>query len=115
MSQYGKSGTCLNLRIPLMGLFVLLGTTLILSAAPVPSAKSLTVGEFAMLISARTHQGDASVAPSTPEAAAASLQKAGIRLRTDLILPLTEGDAVVVFRQFGISLQAQTPEKPPGP
>ena len=111
MNRNQKSGTCLDLRIPLIALMLLLGTGLALLAAPVPAAKTLTVGEFAVLIAARANQGDAAYAPVTPETAVASLQKAGIRMRSDLSSPLTEGDAMDVFRQFGISLQAGSPER----
>jgi len=110
MSHHGKWGTGLNLRIPLTVLALLLGTALVLSAAPLPAAKSLTVGEFAMLVAGRTHRSDSSQAFSTPEAAAASLHRLGIKIRPDLSSPLTEGDAVELFRQFGISLQALAPD-----
>ena len=110
MSHLREPGTGSNLRIFLTTLALLLGTALVLSAAPTPVANNLTVGEFAMLVAARTHQADASVAPSTPEAAVASLQRLGIRIRPDLSSPLTEGDALELFRQFGISLQAQAPD-----
>jgi len=110
MSHLGEPGTRSGLRIPLTLLAFLLGTALFLSAAPLPADKSLTVGEFAMLVAARAHQADDSLAPSTPEAAVASLQKLGIKIRPDLSSPLTEGGAVELFRQFGISLQAQAPD-----
>jgi len=110
MSHHGEPGTGLNLRIPLTTLAFLLGTALVLSAAPLPAARSLTVGEFAMLVAGRTHQADPSLAPATPEAAVASLQALGIRIRPELSSPLTEGDAVELFQQFGISLQAQAPD-----
>ena len=108
MSRHEKSWTGLNLRVPLTTLALLFGTALVLSATPLPAAKSLTVGEFAMLVAGQTPQTDA----STPEAAVASLQRLGIRIRPDLSSLLTEGDAVELFRQFGISLQAQTPDNP---
>jgi hypothetical protein len=98
------------LRIPLTALGLVLGATLILAATPVPAAKSLTVGDFAVLIASRLDLSDPFQAPSTPETAAAALEKGGIRLRQDLSSPLTEGDAVGIFDQFGIVLQTEHPE-----
>ena len=109
MSRYGKPATCLKLNIPLIAMILLLGTGLFL-AAPAPTAKTLTVGEFATLVAARINTVDARKTPSSPEDAIASLQKAGIHLRADLSSSFTEGDAVEVFRQFGIALEAQDPE-----
>jgi hypothetical protein len=107
MTHPEKPVTGLNLRIPLTALALFLGATLVLAAAQMPTAKSLTVGEFTMLAAGRTHQDDTSQAPPTPEAAVASLQRGGIRIRPNLSSPLTEGDAVEIFGQFGIVLQTE--------
>jgi hypothetical protein len=111
MSHNGKRFNRPRLHAPWAAAMLVFGTALGLAAAPTPTAESLTTGEFAMLIAARINQYDASDAPSTPDAAAATLQKVGVKIRVDLSSPLTEGNAVEIFRQFGISLQEQDPDK----
>jgi hypothetical protein len=87
-----------------------LGVALLLAAAPPQDSKSLTLGDFAVLVASQLEPGEqASKTSLTPQAAAARLQKAGIKLGQDLDSPATEGDAVGIFGQLGISLQAQDP------
>src|SRR5213594_2843128 len=113
MSHVGKSVAGPRLRIPLKMLSLALGMALLLAASPPPDSKSLTVGDFAVLVASRLGPGEQpSKSPLTPQAAAAQLQKAGIKLRQDLASPVTEGDAVGVFGQLGISLEAQDPGRP---
>jgi hypothetical protein len=112
MRGVGKSVVGAKLRISLKLLSVALGMALLLAAAPLPESKSLTVGDFAVLVASQIGPGEEpSKSQLTPQAAAARLQKAGIKLRQDLTSPVTEGDAVGVFGQLGISLQAQDPER----
>jgi hypothetical protein len=107
MRRVGKSALgAISLKV----LFMALGLALLLAAAPAPESKSLTLGDFAILVSSQLGPGEQATKSSlTPQAATARLQKAGIKLRQDLDSPATEGDAVGVFSQLGISLQAQDP------
>lgn len=110
MRDVRKSMLGARLRISLNLLSAALGMALLLAAAPLPESKSLTVGDFAVLVASRLGPGEQPSKPQlTPQAAAVLLQKAGIKLRQDLSSPVTEGDAVGVFGQLGISLQAQDP------
>jgi hypothetical protein len=107
MRRVGKSFVS---AISLKVLSMVLGSALLLAAAPPPEPKSLTLGDFAILVTSQLVPGEqASKSSLTPQAASARLQKAGIKLRQDLDSPATEGDAVAVFGQLGISLQAQDP------
>ena len=99
--------------ISLKVLSMALGLAVLLAAAPPQESKSMTLGDFAILVTSQLEpSAQASKTSVTPQAAAARLQKAGIKLRQELDSPATEGDAVAVFGQLGISLQAQDPGRP---
>jgi hypothetical protein len=79
---------------------------------PVPAARTITVGDFAVLVASRLQIPDASQPALTQEAAAMVLQRSGIKIRPELSSTMTEADAADLFGQLGISLAAQDPSSP---
>ncbi|HEV8375578.1 MAG TPA: hypothetical protein VGR38_05010 [Candidatus Polarisedimenticolia bacterium] len=80
---------------------------LLLAAAPVPQGRGLTVGEFAVLVASNLAPNESQKTPFTPDLAVARLQSAGLKIRNDVSSPATEGDAVQIFRQLGISIETR--------
>jgi len=82
-----------------------LGATLALTAfaanaSPVPAARPVTLGQFAVQLS------KALGAPAdNEETAAVSLRLAGAHVDADLTAPLTEGRAADIMRDLGVSAQ----------
>jgi hypothetical protein len=75
-------------------------TVFVANASPVPAAKPVTLGQFAVQISK---------ALGTPvdseETAATSLRLAGAHIDADLSSPLTEGRAADIMRDLGVPAQ----------
>src|SRR5713101_2731184 len=84
--------------------FFLLATSLV--ADPTTAPNGLTVGDFAVMVASRMSL-DGAAAPSTPVRAVEVLNKAGVKIKSSLASPLTEGDVAELFQQFGITLQSQ--------
>jgi len=112
MSPLGRSEQGAKLGTPLKVLSLALSLVFLLAAAP-PSTpnKTITVGDLAVVIAGRLGRSEAPKTPLTAEEAAVLLQKAGIQVREDLTSPATEGDAIGIFRQFGISVGSQDPSQ----
>jgi hypothetical protein len=82
-----------------------------LGAPPAPADPAMTIGEFALQV-ARLAQPDAARRASlTPERAAESLRRAGLKLQGSLAAPLTEGEVAQFFRQAGIDLRTAQPDQ----
>jgi hypothetical protein len=93
-----------------LALFILILTVSAAAFATAPSSAGITVGDFAVMIAAKLQPSThAEVAPST-DAAIQKLSKAGVSLKSAPTVTLTAADAADIFRQFGITLQAEHPE-----
>jgi hypothetical protein len=76
-------------------------TAFVASAAPVPAARTVTIGQFAVQLSkALGAQTD------SEETAATNLRLAGAHLDADLAAPLTEGRAADIMTDLGVPAQA---------
>jgi hypothetical protein len=92
--------------------FVLvMALTFSMAAAPTPTSSAMTVGDFAVMIASKLQPTESATVPTT-EAALQKLTKAGINLKADPTATLTAGDAAEIFRQLGITIQAEHPESP---
>jgi hypothetical protein len=98
-----------GLTVPLALLLTMLAAGWALAAGPAPATKSMSVGDFVVLVASRLASADASRSHLTVESAAATLQGAGIKISHDLNAPMTEADAVEIFRQFDITLAPADP------
>jgi hypothetical protein len=94
-------------RASLMIVVAMASIGLAVATSPAPAPKSISVGDFAVLIASRLASTGTSRAPLTAESAATALQAAGVKIPKDLGAPMTEADAVEIFRQFNISLAPQ--------
>jgi len=112
MSRIGKSDSPSRTQLTLSRVVLGLAAASFLAAMPVPAARTLTVGDFAVLVASRVQIPDASQPALTQEAAATILQRSGIKIRPELSSTMTEADAADVFGQLGISLAAQDPSSP---
>ena len=81
-----------------------------LALAAVPPSASMTVGDFAVMIAAKLQPSSHGQEPVSTEAAIQRLSKAGVSIKANPAGTLTAGDAAEIFRQFGITLQAEHPE-----
>src|SRR5262245_59823710 len=108
MNPMFHSHGVIKMRILLSAMSLVVVMSLLLGAAP--AAQNVSVGEFAMMLAGRMADGDK--APETPETASETLQKAGVRLRSELASPATEGDAVQAFQQLGITIQSRNGSAP---
>ena len=97
-------------RILFTGLALGLTATLLLAASPAPVTGSLTVGEFAEMVAARIQPSDSGQTPISTQAALEKLAKAGVKVTADPGEALSAGDAVGIFQQFGITIQAEHPD-----
>ena len=97
-------------RFLITGLGLGLTAAFLLAASPAPATGSLTVGEFAEMVAARMQSSDSGQAPASPQAALEKLAKAGVKITADPGEVLSAGDAVGIFQQFGITIQAEHPE-----
>jgi hypothetical protein len=97
-------------RFLITGLGLGLTAALLLAASPAPATGSLTVGEFAEMVAARMQPSDSGQATASPQAALEKLSKAGVKIGADPSEVLSAGDAVGIFQQFGITIQAEHPE-----
>jgi hypothetical protein len=90
--------------------FILAWTVSFLALAAAPPSAGMSVGDFAVMIAAKLPQPNHSQDAASTESAVQKLAKAGISLKSNPTAPLTAGDAAEIFRQFGITLQAEHPE-----
>jgi hypothetical protein len=81
-------------------------TVSVVAAGSASSGKSLTVGDFAVMVASRINPGEATSQELTPAEAASLLEKSGVKVKADLASPLTEAQAADIFSQLGITLQA---------
>jgi len=72
------------------------------------SSTSISVGDFAVMIASRVNP-EAAAKGLTPSSAVDLLGKSGVKVKSNLSSPLTEGDASEIFSQFGITLQSMRP------
>ncbi|HEV8335117.1 MAG TPA: hypothetical protein VGR67_01705 [Candidatus Polarisedimenticolia bacterium] len=110
MSRIGKSDR--RTQLTLVRVVLGLAAASFLAAMPVPAARTITVGDFAVLVASRLQIPDASQPALTQEAAVMVLQRSGIKIRPELSSTMTEADAADIFGQLGISLAAQDPASP---
>ena len=84
-------------------------------AAPASPAGGITVGEFALQVARLARDGSAERAALTPAQAVVSLRRAGLRFRSAPDGILTEGEMSDFFRQAGLQLQVEQPDRPVDP
>ena len=114
MKRFGRPA----LRIPqVFSALLVLGAAAVIAmaATPAPGARTMSVGEFAVLVASRLPGAEASPTPLTPESAAALLQGAGIKIQQELSAPMTEGAAADIFRQFNIAIEPRDAQSPLDP
>ena len=94
------------------GFILAMTLSFLVAAVPAPVSNGMSVGDFAVMITAKLQPIDNPQTRSSTEAALQKLTKAGITIKADPAAALTAGDAVDIFRQFGITLQTEHPESP---